>query len=275
MHVFIIECFVESIPQTHLTWILLVVMLCVRRPVASGQPGKELYERTAEKEALFFLSFTTSVISASLGMSRLLLNGPSKFIRKVGRLGGYCQWGFVLLILSIMSGIIAKAIWLPFVTIIYDQHNMFSLGVVLWIGVSLIPQLLLVKVLRFTDQVYCFKTNTIFVSGPFFADLSLWMQKSNDHFDSLAVLCTSPHVFHLYFWGQNRSITKVFGALHQLDLGEFLPYFVWNHFWVNICVSSTWPCWAFNIHILFPPNFIYPLHIFMPTVFEGMLLLCL
>ena len=156
MPVFITECFVESIPQTHLTWILLVVMLCVRRPVASGQPGKELYERTAEKEALFFLSFATSVISASLGMSRLLLKGPSKFIRKVGRLGGYCQWGFVLLILSIMTGIVSKAAWLPFMTNIYDRHNKVSQGVVLWIGVSLIPQLLLVRVLRFTDQVCIF-----------------------------------------------------------------------------------------------------------------------
>ena len=82
-----------------------------------------------------------------------------------------------------------------------------------------------------------YKTKTIFVPGPFFAYLSLWMQKSNDHPDSLALLPSTSNVFHLYFWSQNRSVTKVFGALHQLDLGEFLPNFVWNHFRVNFCLS--------------------------------------
>ena len=135
MPVFIAECFVESIPQTHLTWILMMVG---DSPIAID----ELFGDTPEKIALFFLSFTTSVISASLGMSRLLLNGPSKFVRKTGRLGGYFQWGFVLLILSIMSGIIAKAAWLPLV--INWPTNLGSLGAILWIGVSLIPQLLLV-----------------------------------------------------------------------------------------------------------------------------------
>ena len=135
----------ESIPQTHLTWILVVM-------VVDG-PGLDDYEgletvmgNTTEKRALFILSFTTSIISASWGMSRLLLSGPSKFVRKTGRLGGYFQWGFVLLILSIMSGIIAKAAWLPLV--INWPTNLGSLGAILWIGVSLIPQLLLVRVVR-------------------------------------------------------------------------------------------------------------------------------
>ena len=102
-------------------------------------PGSE---KNPEKFPLFVLSFTTSIISASLGMSRFLLNGPSKCIKKLGRLGGYCQWGFALLQLSIMSGIIAKAAWLP--DVISDPIDMKSMGVLLWVGVSLMPQLLLV-----------------------------------------------------------------------------------------------------------------------------------
>ena len=119
-----------------------------------GPAGRKFFGETPEKTALFFLSFTTSVISASLGMSRLLLNGPSKFVRKIGRLGGYCQWGFVLLMLSIMSGIIAKAAWLPFV--VETPAFMGTLGAVLWIGVSLIPQFLLVRIITFMDQVLSF-----------------------------------------------------------------------------------------------------------------------
>ena len=108
------------------------------------------------KIVLFFLSFSTSIISASLGMSRLLLTGPSKFVRKTGRLGGYCQWGFVLLILSIITGIISKAAWLPLV-IDWPTRSMGYLGAILWIGVSLIPQLLLVRFIRSMDQVSIIK----------------------------------------------------------------------------------------------------------------------
>ena len=231
--VFFAECFVESIPQTHLTWILMLM-------VGGSGPGTSGLEKlsgdSTYKLVLLYLSFTTSVISASLGMSQLLLNGPSKFVRKTGRLGGYFQWGFVLLILSIMSGIVSKAAWLPMV--INDMGPQGGVqAAILWIGVSLLPQLLLVQAVVSMDQFCHFKTKIIFVSGPFFAYLLLWMQKSNDHLDSLAFLCTFPHVFHLYFWDQNHSVTKVFGALHQLDLDEFLPNFVWNHFWVNICLS--------------------------------------
>ena len=271
MPVFFAECFVESIPQTHLSWILMIM---VSGTAPGGRGLVRLSGDSAGKIALFYLSFTTSVISASLGMSQLLLNGPSKFIRKTGRLGGYCQWGFVLLILSIMSGIVSKAAWLEIV--VTDPFNMGPLGAVMWIGVSLLPQLLLVQVIVSMDQICHFKTKTIFVSGPFFAHISLRMQKSNDHLDSLAVLCTSPYVFHLYFWGQNRSVTKVFGAFHQLDLGELLPNFVWNHFRGNICLPENTillSLLCIIIKNLFPPYFCYPLHIFMPTVCEGMLLL--
>ena len=122
-----------------------------------GPAGRKFFGETPEKSALFYFSFTTSVISASLGMSRLLLNGPSRFVRKTGRLGGYLQWGFVLLMLSIMSGIIAKAAWLPFV-INYpvEMGTLGTLGAVLWIGVSLIPQFLLVRIITFMDQVLSF-----------------------------------------------------------------------------------------------------------------------
>ena len=121
----------------------------------TGRAGRKLFGNgDDEKTVLFLISFTTSVISASLGMSRLLLNGPSKFVRKTGRLGGYLQWGFVLLMLSIMSGIIAKAAWLPFV--INSPADMGTLGAVLWIGVSLIPQFLLVRIITFMDQVLSF-----------------------------------------------------------------------------------------------------------------------
>ena len=113
---------------------------------------------------LFLVGFTSSVLSASLGMSRLLMNGPSKLIKKQGHLGGYAQVGFALVKLSIMCVLVAKALWLPFSTM-YDpgqshplkRHmNGDPLYALVWIGISLAPQLILVSLSKL-DQKYVLK----------------------------------------------------------------------------------------------------------------------
>ena len=96
---------------------------------------------------LFFVGFTSSVLSASLGMTRLLLNGPSKLVKKQGHLGGYAQVGFTLVMFLIMFVLVAKALWLAFSTFSQrggPEHADPLYGLV-WIGVSLAPQLILVS----------------------------------------------------------------------------------------------------------------------------------
>ena len=92
----------------------------------------------------FIVGFTSSVLSASLGMARLLMNGPSKLVRKQGCLGGYAQVGFALVMLSIMLILVAKTLWLAF-SISRIEEPLFAL---VWIGVSLAPQLILVSFLN-------------------------------------------------------------------------------------------------------------------------------
>ena len=89
---------------------------------------------------LFFVGFTSSVLSASLGMTRLLMNGPSKLVKKQGHLGGYAQVGFTLVMFLIMSVLVAKALWLAFSTL--SGGPLYGL---VWIGVSIAPQLILVS----------------------------------------------------------------------------------------------------------------------------------
>ena len=79
-------------------------MLFVNQRLLLGEPY--------DNSLLFIFGFMSSVLSASLGMARLLLNGPSKLIKKQGYLGGYAQVGFALVMLSIMFVLVAKAVWL-------------------------------------------------------------------------------------------------------------------------------------------------------------------
>ena len=129
------ECFVESIPQLHLTLILTLI---------TGIGG-DFNVRTVEDLVLFCLSFGTSLVSASLGMSRLLLNGPSKLMKKSESCGGYNQWGFGLLNLSIMNGIISKTAWISVELYIRLELELLVPSAMIWVSTSFIPQCLLVR----------------------------------------------------------------------------------------------------------------------------------
>ena len=138
-HTFILEAFLESIPQTHLTFI----MLFVNQRLLLGDPYDDI---------LFIFGFMSSVLSASLGMARLLMNGPSKLVKKQGNLGGYAQVGFALVMLLVMFVLVAKALWLAF-SIIGGGHHPQPLNALVWIGVSLAPQLFLASLSKL-DQRY-------------------------------------------------------------------------------------------------------------------------
>ena len=142
------EAFLESIPQTHLTLMLLVLNSQVLIDWGDDSDGG------LSSFALFLLGFTSSVLSASLGMARLLMNGPSKLVKKQGHLGGYAQVGFALVMVSIICVLVSKALWLAFSTLDgpWRGHPLHAL---VWIGVSLAPQLTLVSLSKL-DQKYVF-----------------------------------------------------------------------------------------------------------------------
>ena len=106
--------------------------------IANLNPGT-ISQVLGSNLALFFLSYSTSLISASLGMSRLLMNGPSKLIKKQGYCGGYLQWGFLVLFLSIATSFAAKAAWIGS----FGAPEIFQ-NIPIWIGISYLPQFLMV-----------------------------------------------------------------------------------------------------------------------------------
>ena len=96
----------ESIPQTHLT---LILFLFGAGEIAFTD-GHDDEDGIDPAFVTFLLGFISSVTSASLGMTRLLMNGPSKLIKKQGPLGGYIQVGVTLMFFSIMFVLISPTI---------------------------------------------------------------------------------------------------------------------------------------------------------------------
>ena len=100
---------------------------------------------------LFLVGLLSSWLSASLGMARLLMNGPSKLVKKQGHLGGYAQVGFALVMLLIMFMLVAKALWLVF-SMLLGPRGGDPLYALVWIGVSLAPQLILVSLSKLDQK---------------------------------------------------------------------------------------------------------------------------
>ena len=87
------EAFLESIPQFH---IILTISYMSR--------GK-YFMSTINDTILFIVTFTTSVLSAALGMSKYLKLGPCRLLPKNGWCGGF-PW----LMLSMASTLVGKGI---------------------------------------------------------------------------------------------------------------------------------------------------------------------
>ena len=142
--ILISECFIEAIPQTHLT----LIMLAIDYESIMFGISTELDSEINTDMALFLVGFISSILSASLGLARFLMNGPSKLVKKQGQLGGYLQVGFALLFFSILLTLVSKAWLLAFVLLPKSPHPLDKgnpLYSLVWMGISLVPQLMLVR----------------------------------------------------------------------------------------------------------------------------------
>ena len=134
--------------------------------IAWGGHRRGGYVEYADVFALFLLGFISSVISAALGMTRLLMNGPSKlFYKRDHPLGGYCQAAFALLMVSIMFVLIAKALWLAFAVGNFGPGLGNPINALIWISASLVPQFVLATLLLFI-KCGCIKTFSILSRWP-------------------------------------------------------------------------------------------------------------
>ena len=87
------EPFLESMPSVHIffcLWILQPRLIFDRNPM------------------LFWVTLSSSVFSATLGIAKSLKSGPCRLVPDQGFLNGFGQVGFVLLVINIASTILSK-----------------------------------------------------------------------------------------------------------------------------------------------------------------------
>ena len=126
------EPFVESIPQLHFTLILIV----------SGYGGT-----IGSESPFFWFSFITSVVSGTFGLSKIIRNGPAKFMSKSRTIKPLIKVkGQFLLLLTILLSIIGKATWLgTAISFYYYNFGTIQYIVFTWMSISLLPHFLFVS----------------------------------------------------------------------------------------------------------------------------------
>ena len=126
-HYFFPETFLESIPQVHITLIV----------IASGVKGNfshDVDSETRRKQVIVFTSFVISLISSAYGMSNVLKNGPVKLIKESAP--------FMIVALANGACLVGKAAWFFVITgSTYDDWQL----IFVWLGLSILPNLILVS----------------------------------------------------------------------------------------------------------------------------------
>ena len=120
-------------PQIH----CLLVILVLDELVAYGA-----------NHTLFIVTFSSSVLTASLGIAKFLKTGPCRLVPDQGPMGGHATLGFFLLMVNIALTIVGKGFMLPAIGYGPESSRLFqstptAIGV--WIAICYIPQLLYVS----------------------------------------------------------------------------------------------------------------------------------
>ena len=147
--VFTLEPFLEALPQVV---ILLTLSILDWDIVIDGS------------EDLFFLTFFSSIFTASFGITKFLKIGPCRLIPEEGLGGGYFQIGFIVTFFNVTAMILSKAFMFVAmadladlasltedkykVEIFWDGNHYNDLKMIItWITVCFLPNLILVSVI--------------------------------------------------------------------------------------------------------------------------------
>ena len=132
------EPFVEATPQVH----VLIALLFINPKI------------TFQLDPwLFWATFSSSVIAATLGIAKFLKTGPCRLFSEQGPLGGYGTLGFLVLMLNIASTIVSKGFMLPAIGAgsgfggkpLLPSNSDIHNRIIVWIFVCYVPQILYVS----------------------------------------------------------------------------------------------------------------------------------
>ena len=126
------EPLLESVPQVF----ILFALVCQNPDVIYGGDA-----------TWFWVTFSTSIVSAAKGIATLLKEGPCKLVPNQGLLGGYGLIGFILLFFNVGITLIGKGSTLLGVTA--DPSKSQLSMIVAWACFTFLPSLIFVSFLYF------------------------------------------------------------------------------------------------------------------------------
>ena len=195
------EPFIESVPQSHLS----LIVVCIVKD-NTGKKGFYPYKPRS------LLSFISSVVSGTLGLSKVLLKGPVRLVpSNRGYLGGFVQLPFFLLYLSVFTCLVGKAAWLP-----SSMTEDGEIYVLLWFALMIAPQATMVSS----------KSNQAFM-----------VMKSKFYFQSFALL--------FYYCGRNKVWTIIarwpsFLLLPIFSIYSFAGVKIGRKWYLTVSSKWTW-----------------------------------
>ena len=104
---------------------------------------------------LFWITFSSSVLAATIGIAKFLKTGPCKLIPDQGPMNGHGTLGFVLLTINIATTIVSKGVMLAAIGAGYHGEQILSNDpnedktVALWIYICYLPQFLYVSIIMY------------------------------------------------------------------------------------------------------------------------------
>ena len=133
-NIFFSESMLESMPQ-------IMILFCLAM--------KDQHLIIGSKSTLFWMTFSTSILSASFALANFLKTGPCRLVPNNGRLGGYFEKGFICLFICNLCTILIKGMSLA-----ARNTNTEYMVAVYWLSFNLLPQFLFVSLFTcFIDTV--------------------------------------------------------------------------------------------------------------------------
>ena len=77
----------------------------------------------------FFITFSTSIITGSLGVTKFLQTGPCSMLSEEGTLGGLLRWKFIIAYLAVMTSMVTKALFIAIFVLHIDEPGFYTVFV--------------------------------------------------------------------------------------------------------------------------------------------------
>ena len=185
------EPFLEAVPQLH----ILFTLWWLDSWVTMGQYPK-----------LFIATFSSSILTASLGIAKFMKVGPCRLVPDEGKIGGYGNPCFILLVFDIALTLVSKGsllFVLESLPLPFRLESHANAVIIAWVIICYFPYLVYVSAIidkLFQQHKKCFHQIIISFLGNVNHDNEHWIQESNSNDISVSWSHSNTYIFSLDIW---------------------------------------------------------------------------